>query len=487
MSSEESADALIRQATEAFRQGRFRETAATYRRLVTLVPAHAHGLADLAGCLLHIGETKEAERASSRALAIFPKDINARSSLAIALLSRRDLAGAVRHFSIASALAPADAALLSNLGFAEFESGNAADAARSLRRSVALNPSNAPAHNNLGIAQFELDRAIEAEASHDRALALRPLFPEAHWNRGLRRLARGDFARGWPDAYWRWRCAGVPGLRYSDRAWDGEDPAGRKLLLYGEQGFGDTIQFARFAGLLTERGARVMLQCQRPLVRLLSSLPKLDVVVPDDEPPPVFDIQAPLMDVPGLIGVGLADLPGRFPYLAADPSLAEIWRSRLSASKPKVGLVWQGNPTSPSERGRSIPLSHLAPLLARPGIAWYSVQHGSGREQVADLPSEIRPEDLGQHLRDFADTAAVLANLDLVFTTCTSVAHLAGALGRPTWVMLRHAADWRWMTDRNDSPWYPSVRLFRQSVAGDWTSVVRAMDDELTRSTSIIR
>jgi hypothetical protein len=253
--------------------------------------------------------------------------------------------------------------------------------------------------------------------------------------------------------------------------WDGAPFVGKRLLLHAEQGAGDTLQFARYVPLIAERGGEVLLECPGSLFRLLSTLAGGARIIRAGETLPDFDFHLPLGSAMRAFGTVVATIPAKVPYLSADPADRERWKRRLGEGGLKVGVTWQGNPDQGSEPHRSIALHLLKPVLEVPGCRFFALQKEFGREQMAALPPGLL-EDVGPELTDFAETAAAIAALDLVITTCTSVAHLAGALGKPTWVMLRAAPDWRWLLGRSDSPWYPSVELFRQRFAGDWDGVV---------------
>ena len=464
------------------------------------------------------------------AVALDPGLIAARSNLGLALLARGRFEEAATAFQDAIARAPEVAALYSNLGqcladlrrYDEAEAacrralaldsamaeawstlGNAqvgqrrhADAEAAFRQAVALRPQMAGAWCNLGVALFREGRNEEAAAAYDHALALDPDLADAHWNRSLVRLQRGEYAQGFAQYEWRLKRPG----RIRDEAqfaaplWDGSPLQGAAILVHAEQGFGDAMQCVRFLPQVLARGGRVVLQARAPLKRLLQHAPGVDAFVTDGEPAPAVICRAPLFSLPRLFVAGIEDLPGPYPYLAADKGLVEAWRVRLDhlcpptirdgpvdsepragARRPlRVGLVWSGNVSSEVEQGRSIPLAAFAPL-ARAGAFMVSLQKGDGLEQLAGAAFPLA--DLGSDYQagDFADTAAVLANLDLLVTCDTAVVHLAGALGLPAWLAVSANPDWRWLEARTDSPWYPSVRVFRQAVRGEWAGVVADM------------
>ncbi len=260
----------------------------------------------------------------------------------------------------------------------------------------------------------------------------------------------------------------------SEPRWDGQDLHGRTILLLYEQGLGDAIQFVRYAPLVSQRGGRAVIQCQGELVRLLRSNPDLGKVIPLGATPPPFDVQCPLVSLPFVFRTDLRTIPASVPYLHPEPGLIDSWRQQLALSSAglNIGLAWAGNPLFREDRTRSIELRQLVPLGAVPGVSFYSFQKSSAADQAISPPPPMKLTPLGPELHDFADTAAALSLMDLVITTDTSIAHLAGALARPVWVMLQFVPDWRWLLDRNDTPWYPTMRLFRQTSLGDWPDVI---------------
>ncbi len=343
-----------------------------------------------------------------------------------------------------------------------------------LRRAVALDPALPEAHASLGFVLTSLGRLHEAAAACDAAIRLRPDFARAYWNRSFARLLAGDFAAGWEDYEWRRRdphfAAAQP--RLPGREWQGEPLAGRRLLVLASQGLGDTIQFARFLPELANRAETVTLACAAPLVRLLAQLP---VSVIDRDPPlPVHDLWVDQMSLPRLLGIRPDSIPAASSYLVAAGAAPVRDRSR----RPLVGLVWAGNPAHSNDARRSIPLAALAPLITLPGIAFASLQVGPA---AAQIEARFGIPDASPYLRDFAATARLISRLDLVISVDTATAHLAGALGKPVWLMLPYAPDWRWMAGRCDSPWYASARLFRQSRPGDWDGVVARIAEALVR------
>jgi hypothetical protein len=357
-----------------------------------------------------------------------------------------------------------------NLAVSKQHSGNLPEAERLYRALLAHHPDMAEAHFNLGTILDATGRWHDAIAAFRQAAKLRPDLAVAHWNLGLTLLRQGDYPAGWPEWEWRWN---VPDLRLNrlqcrQPQWDGAELAGKRILLYAEQGFGDTIQFARYVPLVAARGGIVTLGCPTELFNLFSRLPGVETCLPQPGTAPAsFSVHASLPSLPRIFGTTLATIPQNIPYMHADPAKIERWRARMTGTNTKkIGLVWAGRPTHRGDRERSLPLAALADLPALPGIQWFSLQKGDAAQQARTAPFELT--DWTNELIDFSDTAALIANLDLVISVDTSVAHLAGAMGKPVWVLLPFVPDWRWLLERGDSPWYPTMRLFRQTTSGDW-------------------
>ena len=387
---------------------------------------------------------------------------------------------ALDAYETAIRLGPDHAEAHNGRGFALDELGRYEEAVASYDRTLRLAPGHVEAHTNRGISLGKLGRYEEAIASHEQALRIDPDFPDAHRNRALARLTLGDYARGWPEYEWRWKCRGSVLPPHPRPLWRGEPLEGRTILLHAEQGLGDTIQFVRFAALVQERGGRVVVECQPPLVPLLRTCPGIRQVVPKGDPLPEFDVHASLMSLPALLGTTLETVPAMVPYLSADPALVARWRERLeSLDGLLIGIVWQGNPKYQADRMRSYPLSLFEGLARVEGARLVSLQKGPGTEQIRELGGRFPVVDFGDELdrgdAAFLDTSAVMKGLDLVITPNTATAHLAGALGVPFWLPLPFGSDWRWLLGQERSPWYPSARLFHQPEPGRWGPVFERM------------
>ncbi|MCG5240660.1 glycosyltransferase [Azospirillum doebereinerae] len=467
------------------------------RCCIRLDPEGSFHLFKLAHSLLLLRRYEEGSAVLRVLIRREPEDHRAYGNLAVALKNLGLHGQAVAVGRQALSLAPADAGLLRNLGLAlSMRIGGDEAAASALSRAMVLEPADAGTRMNHALVLRSLHRLDDAEAVCRRLIAERADDAGAHTLLATCLLMRGDLAPGFREYEWRTRLGDgqVEARGLPTPLWEGGDPNGRRILLHDEQGLGDGIQFARYAALLARRGARVIVECSDALARLLTTLPGVATVVGRSAPTPAHDAHAALMSLPHLLGTTLATVPSEVPYLAAEPSLVEKWRDRLGpvwaglragpAVGLVVGLVWAGNADLHEDPKRSPGLEPLLPLLDLPGIVFISLQKGAGRadlERLGDrLPMGFR--DVGDALDDLADTAAVVAQLDLVIAVDSAVAHLAGALGRPVWTMVRAESEWRWMLERTDTPWYPTMRLFRQRRAGDWGDVVTALRSALQRA-----
>jgi len=395
-------------------------------------------------------------------------------------------AEAIATYDRALILNPRNALALLHRGKLFTRLGQYAKAAASFENLLARSPDHAEAHNLLGHALIELGRHREATASFARAIALEPDNANAHFNRGLALLALGDFAAGWEEYEWRFRTEGLASSRsvYPQPHWDGVEPlAGKTIQLYTEQGLGDSIMFMRYGPILAGQGASVIVGVLPAAKVLASEMSGVAVVAPGDPLPP-FDLQCPLLSVPYLLKTRIDTIPADVPYIRPRADRLDAWRDRMPRDKkPKVGVVWAGGRDFKGDRNRSIGLRQFESLFDLPGISFVSLQHDLRDGDAERLRQRNDVLRLGERLTDFADTAAVISMLDLVISVDTSVAHLAGALGKAVWTLLPAVPDFRWMLDRADSPWYPTARLFRQPKSGDWESVLATVKSELLKLT----
>jgi tetratricopeptide (TPR) repeat protein len=462
---------------------RFDEAVASYEKAIALKSDFAEPFCNRGTALQELKRFDEALASYDKAIALTPDYAEAfyNRGLGLQRLKRFD-----------EALASYDQAIAVKSDFAEAICNRAAtlrelkrldEALASYDQAIALKPDVAEAFFSRGIVQQELKRLDEALASYDQAIALKPGYAEAFWNRALGMLLLGRYEEGWRDYECRWAAKDFPSRRPDLElpTWQSEDLSGRHLLVLGEQGLGDAIQFVRYLPLLAERKCKVTFLAPAKLVRLLRRSIQPVEIVSELKAGQAIDFHIALMSLPLRFNTTLASIPNKVPYLRAEPELQARWKAQIGAHGFKIGIAWQGNPKL--DEGRSIPLEQFVPLSRVPGVRLISLQKHVGLDQLAGLSKDAAIEGLGDAFDSgpdaFIDTAAVMTNLNLVITADTSIAHLAGALGRPTWVALKHAPDWRWLLDREDCPWYPTVRLFRQPRRDDWASVFARINQEL--------
>ncbi len=491
-------------------RGEFDEAEEHFHRAMEIDPNNVEPFCNFAGMLARQARWDDAIDNYRRGLALAPDNLPAILGLGSLLIQLGRFEDAVESLGEGKKHHPDDAVLLNNLGSALSTIGRMDEALDVYRRLVdrypdnpegwcnlgatlrkygRLDESDAAYHEGLGhnpdsprlldalaVTLVEASRIDEAMETYDRALKIAPGDAGIRSHYAIALLLTGDFENGWKEYEWRWKAPGFtsPIQNIPRPLWDGSPLEGRTILLHGEQGAGDTIQFARYAPLVAERGGRIILACQPGLERLMESIPAVDHVVSGGE---ISDIacHAPLMSLPRIFGTTLDTIPNQVPYLYADEGLSAAWAERIDGDGDlKVGLVWLGNPQHMVDHGRSLPAAALEPLTRIPGVRWFSLQKD---RSGGDLPDGLT--DLAPDLGDYADTAAAISHMDLVISVDTSVAHLAGAMGREVWILVPAAADWRWLRERDDSPWYPQARLFRRNRNETWEAVVERLVEAL--------
>ncbi|HWB54180.1 MAG TPA: tetratricopeptide repeat protein [Tepidisphaeraceae bacterium] len=427
----------------------------------------------------------EAIKEYEAALAIQPDHPQACFNLGNALRENQQYEQAAARYRQALSLTPDYAEIHNNLGTALSLGGQdpTDESIACYRRAIELKPELAEAHDNLGAALGRLGHFQEALLCFQKVLSINPDNADAHLMSGLLLLLHGNLIDGWREYEWRVKVPSLypPSKILSAPRWDGSDLDGRTLLIHMEQGLGDTLQFSRYLPMIVERGGNVVFACQPTLLQLMQRSLDNCSCIPEGAAVPPYHIQCPLMSLPFIFSTALNNVPHQVPYLRTDPAEAAKWRSRIEGThdRLKVGLVWAGNKDNKNDRHRSIPLSMLAPLMSVTGVKFYSLQKGEQSVQLKQSP-EMDIIDWTDELETFDQTAGLVQNLDMVISVDTAVAHLAGALGKPVWTLLPYVPDWRWMLDRDDSPWYPTMRLFRQKEIGDWTSVIRQIAEALS-------
>lgn len=454
---------------------RYAEALASLDKALALDPGNLGAIGNRGNVLSDLGRPAEAIAAFDAVLTREPRHVPSLVSRGNARAALGGAEQALADYDAALRLAPGHPIALFNQGNALRLLGRDDEALAAYDRALAALPSHPGAWLNRGLSLAALNRHREAIESYERVLALVPDHADARFNAALSRLTLGDYRRGFQDYEWRWRRAGMAArkdLRGAPRL--GEAPvSGRTLLLHAEQGLGDTVQFARYAPQLAREGARLVLEVQPELKELMAGLQGIASVVSRGEPLPAFDLHCPLASLPLACKTELETVPAEIPYLHASPARIERWRARLDAlPRPLVAVAWSGRMSHVNDRNRSIPLETLEPVLGFPGIKFVSLQRDLRAADAERLSHDSRIVHIGEELGDFADTAAVLALADLVVSVDTSVAHVAGAMGRPTIVLLPYQPDWRWTLDRESSPWYPDLKLLRQTRPGDWGGVI---------------
>ena len=490
------------------------EAAASYRRAIELQPDNAQAHNNLGVILAETGQFDAAAECYAKALAIEPTYFDPRYNLGLARTSQNRLVEAADCYRQVLRLKPDHLAASCSLCLVLLMQKRDDEAIAIGRRLLEFQPKSPLAHGNLGDVFADQDKFDEAAVCYARALELDPAdaqiynsrvalslrqnkldeaqafctqaltidkeHADAHFSQAYLHLLNGRLAEGWLEYEWRFRRKGREEGTLAKPRWDGSPLEGRTILLRCEQGLGDTVQFVRYAERVSERGGKVIVQCQRQLTGLLSSCPGVDRVVAVGDPLPDFDVHIPLMSLPLIFGTTLESIPAKVPYLSPDEAAVARWKGELGDKQAlKVGIAWQGSPSQLFDRARSIPVVQFAGLAGRDGVQLFSLQMGLGREQLKALELTRPIVDLGDRLGDFNNTAAIVRNLDLIITCDSAPAHLAGALGLPVWVALPLARDWRWLLDRSDSPWYPTMRLFRQTAPGQWSDVFQKIEGAL--------
>ena len=468
---------------------RLEEAVDAFRQTLAIQPNQPKLWYQLGDTLSKLGRSDDAIEAFKQAVAYDPDYFTPHYALGMSLRTggRPDEAEAFCRKAIK--LRPESAGAWTNLGNVHQVRGDFDEALKCYRHAIELDPEQVETHNNIGTMLVKQNQPGEAVSHFQRAIELRSDYAEAHHNLGMAYMMNGDYANGWSEMEWRWQSKDFPSTRpvYTKPVWNGEPLEGKRVLIHGEQGLGDTIQFIRYARHLVELGGRVLLKCNKYGLRnLLANMPWLESVVDKDQPTPAFDVEVPIMSLPRIFDTRLDSIPSDMvPYLhATQDDVTQVKSLLAQHTGPRIGLNWQGSATFKGDATRSIPLRRLMPLSSLEHLSFISLQHGEGMKQLDELPGDWPLFNLGDELdRLAADredsgsarmelAAAALSCMDLVITSCTMPAHLAGALGCKTWVLLQHSPDWRWMLDRNDSPWYPTLRLFRQPSPGDWGSVI---------------
>jgi tetratricopeptide (TPR) repeat protein len=463
---------------------RWDEALASYDTAVALDPGDAVAHYNRGNLLRELGRLEAAVSAYERAMALAPDNVDAVNNRGTALRALKRFDDALASYDRAIALAPDRADVHYNRGNVLIDLGRFEEALASADRAIATNPGLAEAFNLRGNVLLDLRRFDEAIASYDQAIAISPGYADAFSNRAICRLLIGRHAEGWADHEWRWMTGQLARERrnFAQPQWDGRaDIAGKTILLHAEQGFGDTLMAVRFVRRVVARGAGVIVEIPAALQPLLAEIEGAVQVVAKGQALPAFDLHCPLMSLPFAFQTTLSTIPADIPYLSVPKDYAEKWRQRLPKGRiARIGVLWAGSPDFKRDRERSIRLRQMLPILLRADAEYVSLQRDLREGDAETLRAHPRILHLGDAIDSFADTAAIISRLDLIISVDTSVVHLAGGLGRPVWVLLPFLPDWRWLLDRNDSPWYPTARLFRQTQRNNWSLVISDVGRALT-------
>jgi len=473
-------DKAIRSAFENYKAARTAEAGNLCRKILRRQPKN-FDILNLFGALHY--QKKDYNSAFDyweKAITINPSNAEVQNNLGLVLYNKGRFDEALSYFKKAVQLNAFYSDAYLNLGSSVFQKGLLDEAEEYYRKALQFNPKHIDACNSLGVVLLTAGKYQDALHFLRKAVSLQPDSPPAHFYLSCVLLLLGDFKNGWKEYFWRWGMEQFKIPDWPQPIWDGWDFTGKTLFIHIEQGFGDMIQIVRYLPLVAKRGGKVILQCQKELLPLIQNVEGVEHIITQDESLPSFDIHCPLMCLPMIFDTDLGTIPAKIPYIRADDLLVKQWREKMGGSSSvKVGLIWQGNPVHKNDRERSIVFEKLAPLAEISGVSFYSLQKGTGSEQARSPLGSLKLIDFMDEVRDFSDTAALVENFDLVISVDTSVAHLAGAMGKAVWTLIQYSPDWRWMLDREDSPWYPTMRLFRQPVFGDWDSVIKRIEGEL--------
>lgn len=471
----DSSDVLNNLGIAFLQKKEFDEAIMNFRKSLQVSPNYTLALNNLGLALYEKGEQDDALRTFQKVIDLDPDFASAYFNLGLVFMKKQDFERAIGSFQAAIKKDSNFEDAYYNAGIAFAQVGRTDDAIDFYRQTLQLNPYRPDVYNNLAMAYEDIGDVQGAITYFKKALELNPGDAEIHWNLSLALLLSGNFQEGWKEYQWRFRVNDFRMKRFKQPQWDGSDISEKTILLHSEQGFGDTIQFIRYASLVAERGARVIVQSPIELASLLRVVEGISSVVALGEELPEFDIHCPLLSLPLIFQTTPDTIPAKTPYIIPDPLLVHKWENTMPTEEAqiRIGLVWAGGPKHKNDRKRSLYLKDFAPLAEFADIKFYSMQKGKAAIETRKLPEVIRLIDYTDEIRDFSDTAALMKNLDLIISVDTAVAHLAGAIGRPVWTLLPFTPDWRWMLDREDSPWYPTMRLLRQPSPGDWESVIQ--------------
>jgi tetratricopeptide (TPR) repeat protein len=453
-------------------EGKYQEAENSFRQAIMLDQTKAVFFNNLASVLQNQYKYEESISCFNKAISLDQSDPDFFNNLAFSYQSLEQYDKAVENYLKAISIFPSNPDFFSNLGSVSEAMGNHSGAIDNYQKAIQLAPDREKYYYNLAVSLEKTGEYQQAINNYLQAIRIKPDYADARWNLSLVLLLTGEFKTGWKEYEWRFLAESAENMFSDKPRWNGIDPAGKSICIKHEQGLGDAIQFCRYLKLLKENGAKVVFECHPELKGLFKSLEGYDFLTWKNDRPaerPEYDFYLPLITLPLIFETTNDSIPASIPYLKADPELNEKWQQELSKfNGPKVGIVWSGNPQNKNNKKRSFPLSYFYELAEKLNIKFFSLQKGPASEQ---LKSDERIIDLAANINDFTDTAAIINNLDLVISVDTAVAHLAGAMGKKVWLLLPFTPDWRWQLKRSDSPWYPTMELFRQPAEDDWDSV----------------
>lgn len=481
--NKENAEAYLALGIVYQKKGLINEAINAFQKSDSIHPGNAFIYNNLGHAFREKGLVDEAVESYQKALQMNPSNAGLYNNLGSILHEKGQLDEAFKCYKKALKLNPEFAGIYSNLGNILQDKGQTDEAILFFRKALELNPYLVESYINLGNSLQSNGLIDEALACLQKAVQLCPESAYTHYNLSLIYLLTGNFREGWRQYEWR---KGIEDLQYlrtkfPQPIWDGSDIVGKPLLILGEQGFGDVIQFIRYMPLVAKRKAELIVVCHKELSSLLKNMKDISQVLTYGEKLPYFDIYCHLLSLPYIFDTSIESIPADVPYISVDAAIIQKWRNRLQHDNSglKIGLVWAGNPGYKQSRYRNCFLDNFFPLAKFENVSFYSLQKGGESSQANNLPKNMKFYDYTEEINDFSDTAAFIYNLDLVISVDTAVAHLTGALGKPVWTLIPYAPDWRWMLNRTDSPWYPTMRLFRQPSTGDWRSVISDVEDAL--------
>jgi tetratricopeptide (TPR) repeat protein len=468
--------------------GQVDEAITHFQKAIELSPNFAFAINNLGNALQNKGQIDNAISLFQKTLQINPNNFESLNNLGNCLKDKGLIDEAITCYQRAIEINPTFADSFNNLGVTLQSQGQLDEAFAFYQKALQINPNNLESYCNIGTVMHEKGQPDEAFAFYQKALQINPNYANAHLNMAYFLLLLGNFKQGWKEFEWRWKtkeylknsCFHRP-VNFTQPILNRLDITGHTVLIYAEQGLGDEIQFIRYAPLVAQHGTKVIIECHKEISTLLRTIEGVEQFIVQGEPLPHFDIQCPILTLPLVFNTTPENIPVNIPYISVNSILIQKWKDKIQHdnSKLKVGIVWHGNPKHKNDRNRSMPFAHFSPFAKFTDITFYSLQKGKASEQARNFSMGMKFIDLTEEINDFSDTAALIENLDLTMSVDTSVVHLAGALGKPIWTLLPFAPDWRWMLNREDSPWYPTMRLFRQPSPGDWNSVIKKVSEEL--------